>query len=190
MMHHTGTEAIFILLFLLLALLGAEYYLLVQPGAPRNGLPATRWFSKWLPGCCGWVPYLTRLSFLLCYAALSFWLVQVSQATNATKHSVAGTTRVLIVLAILVAIYHLLTIHAYEATTVWWLYPALLVAIGLLLPMLAVVLRGSGKRSVKRSESRRIDHEHSITIKTQRGYLNVPNPYRGSLVIGSSGSGK
>ncbi len=56
--------------------------------------------------------------------------------------------------------------------------------------MLITALSISGKLSVERSERRRIDHEHSITIKTQRGYLNVPNPYRGSLVIGSSGSGK
>ena len=187
-MNHTGTEAIFILLFLLLALLGAEYYLLIQPGPPE-------WIASY-PVVFKVASGVLRLgtvvrgSFLLYYSALSFWLVRVSQTTPATRRSVAGTTRVLIILATLVAIYHLLTIHSYEATTVWWLYPALLVAIGLLLPMLAVVLRGSGKRSVERSESRRIDNEHSITIKTRRGYLNVPNPYRGSLVIGSSGSGK
>ena len=188
MMHHTGTESLFILLFLLLALLGAEYYLLLQ-SSPSEWVISYPVFAKAASGVLR-LGTITRVSFLLCYAAFSFWLVRVSQNTPATKRSVAGTTRVLIILATLVAIYHLLTIHSYEATTVWWLYPASVVVVGLSLPMLAVALSGTGKRSVEKSERRRIDHEHSITIKTQRGYLNVPNPYRGSLVIGSSGSGK
>ena len=173
---------------MLFALLGAEYYLLLQSGPPEwiISYPVV---AKVASGVLR-LGTITRLSFLLCYAALSFWLVQVSQATNATKHSVAGTTRVLIVLAILVAMYYFFAIHLYAATTIYWLYPALLVAVGLLLPMMITVLGVSGKRSVEQSERRRIDHEHSITIKTKRGYLNVPNPYRGSLVIGSSGSGK
>ena len=188
MMHHTGTEAIFILLFLLLALLGAEYYLLVQPGAPE-WIASYPVVFKVASGVLR-LGTVVRVSFLVCYAALSFWLVQVSQTTPATRRSVAGTTRVLLVLAISVAMYYFLTVHSYAATTIYWLYPASLVAAGLLLPTLVIVLWSPGKRSVEKSESRRIDHEHSITIKTKRGYLNVPNPYRGSLVIGSSGSGK
>ena len=188
MTHHTGTESLFVLLFLLLALLGAEYYLLLQ-SSPSEWVISYPVFAKAASGVLR-LGTITRVSFLLCYAAFSFWLVRVSQTTPATRRSVAGTTRVLIILATLVAIYHLLTIHSYEATTVWWLYPASVVVVGLLLPMLAVALSGGGKRSVDKSERRRIDNEHSITIKTQRGYLNVPNPYRGSLVIGSSGSGK
>ena len=188
MMHHTGTEALFVLLFLLLALIGAEYYLLTQPSSPE-------WVARY-PVVAKMASGVLRLGavvrgcFLFCYAALSFWLVQVSQITTATKHSATRTTRVLIILATLVAMYYFFAIHLYESTTVRWLYPASVVAVGLLLPMLAVVLRSLGKRSVERSERRRIDHEHSITIKTKWGYLNVPNPYRGSLVIGSSGSGK
>ena len=188
MMNHPGTEALLILLSLLLALLGAEYYLLVQLGP-----------SEWIASypvvfrvASGVLPLgtIVRSSFLLCYAALSFWLVQVSQATAATKNSASRTTRALVVLAMLVTMYYFLTIHAYAATTIYWLYPASVVAVGLLLPTLAVVLRRAGKRSVEQSERRRIDNEHSITIKTRRGFVNVPNPYRGSLVIGSSGSGK
>ena len=188
MMHHTGTESLFILLFLLLALLGAEYYLLLQ-SSPPEWVISYPVVAKVASGVLR-LGTITRLSFLLCYAALSFWLVRVSQATNATKHSVAGTTRVLLVLAMLVAMYYFLTVHAYESTTIYWLYPASVVAVGLSLPTLAVVLRSAGKRSAEQSERRKIDNEHSITIKTRRGYLNVPNPYRGNLVIGSSGSGK
>jgi hypothetical protein len=86
--------------------------------------------------------------------------------------------------------YYFLTIHSYETTTVWWLYPASVVVVGLSLPMLAIVLGSFRRQSVEQSERRRIDNEHSITIKSRKGYINVPNPYRGSLVIGSSGSGK
>ena len=188
MMHHTGTEALFVVLFLLLTLLGTEYYLLTQSGPLEwitNYPIAAKVASRVLR-----LGTVVRVNFLLCYAALSFGLVRTSQTTAATKYSVAGTTRVLLFLVTLVAIYHLLTIQSYEATTIYWLYPASVVTVGLLLPMLAIALSGGGKRSVERSERRRIDHEHSISIKTKQGYLNVPNPYRGSLVIGSSGSGK
>ena len=188
MMNHTGIEALFVLLFLLLALLGAEYYLFTQSG-PFEWTASYPVVFKVASGVLR-LGTITRGSFLLCHAALSFWLVRTSQAIAATKHPSSRTTHGIIILATLVAIYHLLTIHSYEATTVWWLYPASVVVVGLSLPTLAIALSDGGRRSVERSERRRIDNEHSITIKTRRGYLNVPNPYRGSLVIGSSGSGK
>ena len=187
-MHHTGTEALFVLLFLLLALIGAEYYLLTQP-SPPEWIASYPVVTKAASGVLR-LGTVVRVSFLLCYAALSFWLIHTSQTTPATKRSIAGITRVLIVLATLVAMYYFLTIHSYAATTIYWLYPTSLVAAGLLLPTLAMALRGPGKRRVEQSERRKFDHEHSISIKTIQGYINVPNPYRGSLVIGSSGSGK
>ena len=187
-MNPTGTEALFASLFLLLLLLGAECYLLIQPSPPE--LVASYPVVAKAAVVVLQLGTVLRVSFLLCYAALCFWLVRTSQATAATKHSASRTTHLLIILATLVAIYHLLTIHSYEATTVLWLYPASVVVVGLSLPMLAIALSGGGKQSVERSERRRIDSEHSITIKTKQGYINVPNPYRGSLVIGSSGSGK
>ena len=188
MMNHTGTEALFVLLFLLLGLLGAEYYLLVQHSTPE-------WIASYpvVTKAASGVLRLgtaTRISFLLCYAALSFWLVRVSQTTPVTKHSATRTTRVLIILATLVVTYCFFTISSYQTTTVRWLYPASLVGTVILLPTLTIALRGPGKRNVEQSERRKIDNEHSITIKTRQGYINVPNPYRGSLVIGSSGSGK
>ncbi|MEO0331364.1 MAG: type IV secretory system conjugative DNA transfer family protein, partial [Bacteroidota bacterium] len=39
-------------------------------------------------------------------------------------------------------------------------------------------------------EVNKINTPDSIVIRAQRGYLNVPNPYRGTLIVGSSGSGK
>ncbi len=187
-MHHTGTEALFVLLFLLFALLGSEYYLLVQPSPPEliARYPAV---FKVASGVLR-LGTATRISFLLCYTVLSFWLVHTSQATAATKRLTTGTIRVLVFLSTLVVTYCFFTISSYQTTTVRWLYPASLVGIVLLQATLAMVLRGPGKRRVEQSERRKIKHEHSISIKTKQGYLNVPNPYRGSLVIGSSGSGK
>ena len=187
-MHRPGTEALFTLLFILLLLLGAEYYLLIQLGAPdmiaRYPVVGKATSVVLRLGTA------LRFSFLLYYTALSFWLVQSSQTTSPTKHSFGNTTRIIIVLAVAVVTYYFLTLRSYEATTIYWLYPASVVAVGLLLPMLVVAFGSAGRRRVERSERRKIDNEHSVTIRTRRGYLNVPNPYRGSLVIGSSGSGK
>ena len=188
MMHHTGTEALFVLLFLLLVLIGAEYYLLTQP-SPSDWVAGYSLVAK-VASVVLRLGTVMRGSFLFCYATLSFWLVQRGQTSAATKHSFGGKTRVLIILSVMVAMYYFLTIRLYQPTTIYWLYPTSLVAAGLLLPTLAMALRGPGKRRVEQSERRKIDHEHSISIKTRQGYINVPNPYRGSLVIGSSGSGK
>ena len=186
-MNSTGTEALFALLFLLLLLLGAEYYLLIQPSAP-DWVASHPLVAKATTGVLR-LGTVLRVVSLFCYTALSFWLVRTSQSTT-TNRSFGKTTRVLLILATVVAMYYFLTLRLYNSTIVYWLYPASLVAIGFLLPMLIVSLGSSGKRSVERSERWRIDNEHSLSIRTRRGYLNVPNPYRGSLVIGSSGSGK
>ena len=187
-MNTTGTETLFALLFLLLLLLGAEYYLLIQPSTPD-------WMESFPMAGKAAAAMLRlgtalRVGFLSWYTALCFWMVRSSQSTAATNYPFGSTARVLIVSVIVVAAYYFLTIRTHDSTTVYWLYPTSLVVVGFLLPMLVVALGISGKRSVERSERRRIDNEHSLSIRTQRGYLNVPNPYRGSLVIGSSGSGK
>ena len=187
-MHRPGTEALFTLLFVLLLLLGAEYYLLIQLGAPdmiaRYPVVGKATSVVLRLGTA------LRFSFLLYYTALSFWLVQSSSSGAPTSRSFGSTIRILLILAAVVVGYCLFAIRSYEAATTYWLYPTLVVAVGLLLPMLVVAFGSAGRRRVERSERRKIDNEHSVTIRTRRGYLNVPNPYRGSLVIGSSGSGK
>ncbi|MGB3779023.1 MAG: type IV secretory system conjugative DNA transfer family protein, partial [Tunicatimonas sp.] len=178
----------FILLFLPFVLLGAEYYLLIQPSVP-DAVASFPVVAKASTAVLR-LGTVLRFGFLFCYTVLCFWLVRTSQSVTTTNRSFGRTTHVLLIMATVVATYYFLTLHSHDSTTVYWLYPASLVAVGFLLPMLITALSISGKLSVERSERRRIDHEHSITIKTRRGYLNVPNPYRGSLVIGSSGSGK
>ena len=187
-MHRPGTEALFSLLFVLFLLLGAEYYLLTESGAPDvvARYPVVGKVASVLLR----LGNLLRLSFLICYTALSFWLVQSSSSGAPTSRSFGSTIRILLILAAVVVGYCLFAIRSYEAATTYWLYPTLVVAVGLLLPMLVVAFGSAGRRRVERSERRKIDNEHSVTIRTKRGYLNVPNPYRGSLVIGSSGSGK
>ena len=188
MMHSTGTEAIFTLFFVLLLLLGAEYYLLTQisSGALTEVHPLVVKVATVLLRFGN----ILRLGFLFTYAGLCPLIIRTNKSVSSTKHSFGWATRLPIGLLAVVAIYQLLTINSYPGRTIYWLYPASLVAVLLTIPMLALVFRNANNRTKERSERRRIDTEHSITINTRRGYINVPNPYRGSLVIGSSGSGK
>ena len=58
------------------------------------------------------------------------------------------------------------------------------------IPILSFTVSNASGRQAEKYERQRIDTEDSVTINTRKGYINVPNPYRGTLVIGSSGSGK
>lgn len=82
-MHRPGTEALFTLLFVLLLLLGAEYYLLIESGTP-DAIASYPVVAK-VASVLLRLGTALRVSFLLCYTALSFWLVQSSPAGSPTK---------------------------------------------------------------------------------------------------------
>ena len=186
-MHHAGSEALLTLFAVLLLFLGVEYYLLTQ--ADFTTLEVHPLAVKAAAGLLR-MGTILRLIFLFTYVGLCVLVIRIRANAVATRRSYGWTTRSLTISAVVVAIYCLTTISSYQVSTIYWLYPASVVGSLLSLLMLVIQLSRGRKQRGEQSERRRIDTEHSITINTQRGYLNVPNPYRGSLIIGSSGSGK
>ena len=185
-MHYSGSEALLTLFTVLLLLLGMEYYLLTLVDSLVLEYPLV---AKAAAGLLR-VGNALRICFLLTYVGLCTLVVRTSAKTPATNRAGGWTTRLLTGLVVAVVAYCLVTIRSYPMSTVYWLYPASLVGSLLVLPVLVVQLRSSIRQTAEQSERRRIDTEQSIVIKTRSGYINVVNPYRGSLVIGSSGSGK
>ena len=187
MIHHSGSEALLTLFTVLLLLLGmAEYYLLTLVDSLVLEYPLV---AKAAAGLLR-MGNVLRLGFLLVYVGLCTLVVRTSAKSSATSRSHEWTTKLLTSLAVAVVAYCLVTIRSYPMSTVYWLYPASLVGSLLVLPVLVVQLCSSIRQTAEQSERRRIDTEQSVVIKTKNGYINVVNPYRGSLVIGSSGSGK
>ena len=186
-MYRPFVEALFVLFIVLLLLLGVEYYLLAFPDQlplEVEGLldRATQLVSK-----LGWPG---RISWLLTYTGLCLSLTGTPSNDTATKGSSSRIRYLPAALLLSVAIYYLLSIASYSTTTVYWLYPGAVVSIFALLPMSLKVLRRKGVKHLEQSETSKINTPDSVVIPTQRGYLNVANPYRGTLIVGSSGSGK
>ena len=46
------------------------------------------------------------------------------------------------------------------------------------------------KNRLFKQEKRRIENEYSVNIKTKDGWLNIINPFRATMVLGTPGSGK
>ena len=185
MQHTTTSEALLLLLISLLLMLGAEYYLLA-------------WIDdQWLNEAHHSIQRganllliagkLLRALTVLAYLALIREL-RTSTPSSDRKRSISKWIPITVSFSLVAAIYALWTITGYQASLITWLYPASLLCVLVTVPVVATVYLSHSKKEV--SERRKIENEHGIHIKTKRGYINVPNPYRGSLVIGSSGSGK
>jgi hypothetical protein len=187
MIFSSGTEVLFFLLAALFLLLGVEYYLLVFSGS----LPLPDFHPIVVKAASGFLQFgsLLRICFLLVYTGFSVSLVRTKQYPQPSSPSSGRTKFLLLSLITVVAIYKLYKIDSYTATIIAWLYPTVVVSMLLTLPVVVIQLRSLGNTREK-SERRKIDTEQSIVVKTKRGYLNVVNPYRGTLVMGSSGSGK
>ena len=188
MTHHTDTEPLFALLLAFLLLLGVEYYLLIQPGTAIFTEDNRLW--QWAASVVlRWGNGL-RLGFLFTYSVLTWSLVHTNQPAFGRRSSLGATPHLLTGAVVVVASYQLYTMTWYDARTIYWLYPISLVGILFALPTLIFAISNPTQRLPERSERKKVENGDSIHIRTKKGYINVPNPFRGTLVIGSSGSGK
>ena len=186
MQNTTVTEALLLLFTSVLLLLGVEYYLLV-------------WVDEhWLMEAHRSIQRSTQLLLaagksLRAIAVLTYLVLVRTLSRPGLSVDKRGDLPLWISVTASVtfvaAVYGLWTVATYEASVIYWLYPASLLFLLVSAPVVAIMVGHKPNRSEK-SERRKIDTEHSITVRARKGYINVPNPYRGTLVIGSSGSGK
>ena len=187
MPHTTTIEALIIFFVSQLALLGVEYYLLVLVDATwlAEAHRSIRLGSELILAAG---PLLRAIAGLT-YIALVRLLKKLSPSVQKNS-SVPQWVTVVVGTMMVVATYTLWTMTSFEPYVIYWLYPTSLMVVLATVPILAFAIGRVSGSYEERSERRKLENEHSIHIKTRRGYINVPNPYRGSLVIGSSGSGK
>ena len=191
MQHHTATEALLTFLTILLLLLFSEYYLLAL--AEEGWLLEAHRLIQLGAQLLLRVGKGLRVITLLTYAGLTWMMVKAASATSTSSKPASTTNRwlsVLVAIVLVVALYLCCTVTSYQAATIYWLYPASLLSALVSIPVLLVTLGKSSTNWKEVSEQQKLENEHSIHIPTSKGYVNVVNPYRGSLVIGSSGSGK
>ena len=183
----TTIETVIIFFVSSLALLGAEYYLLVLVDV--NWLAEAHRSIQLGSELILRAGTLLRATTVLIYVAL----IQLLRKSNplAPKSTLAPQWVTMLAGTMTVAVaYALWTVTSYDSHIIYWLYPTSLVTIFVAVPILASTLGSTSDQKKERYERRKLESEHSIHIRTRKGYINVPNPYRGSLVIGSSGSGK
>ena len=187
MQHATTIEALIIFLISLLALLGVEYSLLVRVDATwLSEVHRSVQLGSKLVLAAGTT---LRATTVLTYITLVRLLIGTNPSVQKRPSVPQWVTMVASAITIITA-YILWTIASYEIHVIYWLYPTLLLMMLVTIPVIATAVGSVSSQKKERSEQHIIENEHSIHIKTRKGYINVPNPYRGSLVIGSSGSGK
>lgn len=187
MPHTTTIEALIIFFVSQLALLGVEYYLLVLVDATwlAEAHRSIRLGSELILAAG---PLLRAIAGLTYIALVR--LLKKSSPSVQKNSSVPQWVTVVVGTMVVIAAYTLWTMTSFEPYVIYWLYPTSLMVVLATVPILAFAIGRVSGSYEERSERRKLENEHSIHIKTRRGYINVPNPYRGSLVIGSSGSGK
>ncbi|WKN44294.1 type IV secretory system conjugative DNA transfer family protein [Tunicatimonas pelagia] len=180
-------EALFVVFITLSLLLGVEYYVLAFP----DQLPlAAEGLLDRFTNIVQRLGFAGRISWLLTYVGLCLSLAATNHNNASTKRNIPRIYFLPVIILLIVACYYLLGVTSYPATTMSWLYPGAVVSILILLPIGLKVLRRKRIKHLEQSEVSKINTPDSIVIRTRRGYINVPNPYRGTLIVGSSGSGK
>lgn len=86
----------------------------------------------------------------------------------------------------------LLTVGTFTPGVICWLYPATaLLALGAGLGAGVARARHKTERFGLRTERRQQHTEHGFSLATaDGGWINIPNPFRGTLVLGGAGAGK
>ncbi|MEM8967379.1 MAG: type IV secretory system conjugative DNA transfer family protein, partial [Bacteroidota bacterium] len=186
-MYRPFVEALFILFVVLLFLLGAEYYVLAFPDQLSQTAEGLLHRFTHLVQRLG---FAGRISWLITYAGFYLSLVATNRNDTLIKRNTPKRYYLPAIILLTVASYYLLNVTSYPITTVGWLYPGAVVSILILLPLSLKALRRKEVEYSGKYEVNKINTPDSIVIRAQRGYLNVPNPYRGTLIVGSSGSGK
>ena len=130
-----------------------------------------------------------RVCFLVLYLLWLFTSAALPATKAAKSRSYWG--RALQVLLFAAALYGLLTLQKHGAGWIAVAYPAsaaVLVISGLLLAQW-VSLKPRPRFGVQ-PEKRKLDNPYSFNFRTQDGWINVPNPFRGIFVAGGAGAGK
>lgn len=92
----------------------------------------------------------------------------------------------------LISSYVLFTIAKFPPEFIRYGYPVALV-VGVFCPLLAglIIARSKRPKFGLTTERKRMDPENGFSLPTQDGgYINVPNAFRGNLVLGGAGAGK
>lgn len=179
-----------IALCLLAALMAGEYYLLGHLkllGVLQNGNRALLLLLKATYKAGVYI----RLSFLVFYflslGSMSSASLKVERREKKKSYPLFGGYLLLFVCFGLL----LACIHLPAAPYITYLYP---LAVGGVLTsglLLAPFLRkgSSGGFGVK-NEKRKLENAYSFHFKTQDGWINIVNPFRGIFISGGAGSGK
>ncbi|WP_167852133.1 TraM recognition domain-containing protein [Hymenobacter elongatus] len=205
--NHRLTGFYVALTFLLVLLAGGEYYCLIHPGvvaeaapsvAPKAGL-GTAITHRLLAGLVSFYQrygQLIRAAVLVGGGLLAVLLHAPParpgqrrwQPTQLQLRRIQlGAAGVGLLSGAL-----LLALGTFSAGIITWLYPtAALLVLGA--GLVAGVTRALHKteRFGLRTERRQQESEHGFSLATtDGGWINIPNPFRGTLVLGGAGAGK
>nr|WKN38676.1 type IV secretory system conjugative DNA transfer family protein [Tunicatimonas sp. TK19036] len=184
----TSLEALLFFWVGLLVLLTLEYLVLIQ-------VDLLSWLSTY-EIAAGGIAGIRKIGFFLrgftalTYAGLSGVLLKSTQSPTEHQGSLRRWRLITTFLLLLMGLYVLITVHDYALPIIVWLYPVSFTGVLILIPMLIHQVQRVMGRSREQVEKRKLESDYSIHIRCKRGWINVVNPFRGTLVIGSSGSGK
>ena len=194
-MRHSSTtlEALALLCLFLLGLAVAEYLLLTQWLLENTSwqawLDTYPWLIK-LQSLLFKLGYLWRVGGILSYTGLVYIVLKAQLPESSGQATNASETRCW-VLSLLVCCFAagFVLASAFDDHQ-HWIFPLALLGSLTLIPYWLQQLQRFRLRTAYQAERRKRPTADSLHIHTRHGYINIRNPYRGTLVMGSSGSGK
>ncbi|WKN44886.1 type IV secretory system conjugative DNA transfer family protein [Tunicatimonas pelagia] len=131
-----------------------------------------------------------RCLFILLYALMVGIWIQNNQQVNHNRQPTTGLAKVVWSALLSAIVLGFLTVQHYRAIVMMYTYPVLLGSNLIVIPVWLRIFFLSKVARKEQCERRKAENEDSLHIRTTRGWINVPNPFRGTLIVGSSGSGK
>ena len=130
-----------------------------------------------------------RGSFVLLYA-LMVWTWMRSNQPNRDAKPTSWMVKLALLAVLLVSVLGFLTLPSHPPSIIRYAYPILLGINLAIIPAWLSLFTFSAISRKERCERRKTENEYSLHIRAKGGWINVPNPFRGTLIVGSSGSGK
>ena len=197
-MRHSSTtlEALALLCISLFGLSLLEYLLVSQ--AESESIEWIQHLSAWinqkpllkkLQQLLFKLGYLIRTGALLSYAGLVYVAMQARIPASLTRER-TSKSRFWFLLVLLVVFAAGFVMSPVFGTSLQLTFPLSLLGSIVLIPFIIQALQSLRNRPGYRAEGRRKPNADSLHIPTHHGYINIRNPYRGTLIMGSSGSGK
>ena len=194
-MRHSTTslEALALLCLFLLGLSVTEYLLLtpwlLENTSWQSWLETYTWLIK-LQSLLFKLGYLWRVGGLMSYYGLVYIVLkaQLPESSGQTANDSKAHFWILSFWVCCFAVYFVMS--PIFSSVYLWLFPLSLLSSLILVPFWLQHLQRSSTQPVYRAERRKKPTADSLHIRTRQGYVNIRNPYRGTLVMGSSGSGK